>query len=729
MKANLDIVSRELVRQFGPGGELAARNLDLWLSGAVPLADTHTIEKLLREDALKLLYDSFWMLLPFGTGGRRGNVGYGPNRINPSVVAMTVQGHCDYLLENSPPESLIVVVANDVRVFRDWSRTYTDILGTHHPLISLSSRALARLACEVYAGNGITAYCAEPDDQSALMTTPFLSFAIRSLGAAGGVNLSASHNPPDDNGIKVYDHSGAQPIPPHDQNLADRMATATQPRILSFSEARRRGLIRPVPSETGEAYLATYASLLDANEVRSDVPIVYTPLCGAGLDSTGRVLNRLHFPVLTPADQYPDGQFRGVPLYIPNPEVPEATRPAQLAAERAGSSIVLSTDPDADRLGVDVRSGGEWIHLDGNQIAAILAYYLMRDEAGPKRRGLVIETLVTTKLVAAIARSVDNPVIDTLLVGFKYIADVLAQLETKGHFLGIQATATDLVLAAEESHGVLVTSTIRDKDAAGGALFLAALHQRLVARGSSLYQYYLEILEHVGAYHNVSRSIMLKGPDGFTRRDEMMKSLRKDPPLELAGAQILRVRDHWDVDLYGKHLSATDTSSRDLMEFDAERFRIVVRPSGTEPIFKLYCELLPVESGLTGHELLRFLQERAWNTVTAVYRELLLRIGIVLDAPALALPDFLDLELKLKFQRESLPEFERRLFSGGFKQWEAARSVLESVARKITNTGDSGSGDPTSVLKPAIRSAASRWPADGPEVLSAIREWASSDMP
>ena len=201
----------------------------------------------LEEQYVPLLFDAFWQVLPFGTGGRRGRVGYGSNRFNPTTVAMTVQGHCNYLSSAFPGKELSVIVANDVRVFNDIAGVYR-FLGSDHPLLGTSSRSIAKLACEIYAGNGVVALLAEPEADQSLLSTPELSFIIRRLQAAGGVNISASHNPPDDNGIKVYDEYGGQPIPPHDQRLADAMDQVTDVRRMPVRRGARR---RAYSQDTG----------------------------------------------------------------------------------------------------------------------------------------------------------------------------------------------------------------------------------------------------------------------------------------------------------------------------------------------------------------------------------------------------------------------------------------------------------------------------------------------
>src|SRR5208282_3081270 len=256
----LAAISNVLTEKYGERGKAAADRLQTWLEGGVPMAFPDILAKHLEEQHVPLLFDAFWQVLPFGTGGRRGRVGYGSNRFNPTTVAMTVQGHCNYLSAAFPGKELSVIVANDVRVFNDFAGVYR-FLGSDHPLLGISSRSIAKLACEIYAGNGVTAYLPEPEADQSLLSTPELSFFIRKLQTLGGVNISASHNPPDDNGIKVYDEYGGQPIPPHDQRLADAMDQVTEVHRIPFAEALGRALIRKIPEGLHDEYVEEYVRL------------------------------------------------------------------------------------------------------------------------------------------------------------------------------------------------------------------------------------------------------------------------------------------------------------------------------------------------------------------------------------------------------------------------------------------------------------------------------------
>jgi phosphoglucomutase len=720
-----------LGERYGKQGAAAAAALERWLSGAVPYAEPETLERHLDERHLDLLFDSFRQTLPFGTGGRRGPVGYGPNRMNFATVAMTIEGHCRYIREKFPEERPTVVVANDVRTFHDLAGVYS-FLPDDHPLIGVSSRAFARFACEIYARNGIVAYLAapkaDPDGDDALLATPELSFAIVQLGAAGGVNFSASHNPPDDNGAKVYDSRGAQPVPPVDFDLAELMEDVGDGEREPFADALAAGRIRALPDEVHESYVAMYLDVYGGVHRPTDESIVYTPLCGCGLTTVKTVADRIGFAFDVPPDQGPDGTFASIPFHAPNPEVPQATTPAKAYAEEVGSSVVLSSDPDADRVGVDVRQpDGTWRHLTGNQIAAVLANYLMVDPAGPRKRGLVIETCVTTKLLGRIAQAADgSPVVDDLLVGFKYVADVLQALKDEGRWKGIEAAPGDLVLAAEESHGVSTTAEVRDKDSTPAAIFLAALHQRLSGERRTLFDYYLDILERFGGYAEVARSIVMTGAKGVEARHTIMNSLRAEPPGEIGGVPVRRGVDYLDT---GKEVglgaikSPTDWTSRDVLEHHLEGFIVTVRPSGTEPKVKLYVHALPsgAPDGASGAELFAEANARAGAMATSAYNALLDRVGARLSEPALLLPDIVPLDSKLDFDERLAPELRERLGAAGGDSLEDVLSWLRAAAAAMTP-----GSDPLPGLKEPIALLVSEWARDdSPRLLGEIQRWAA----
>ena len=686
-------ISDQLAARYGDAGAGAAARLRSWLAGERPFAHVEVIERHLTPERVPLLFDAFWQELPFGTGGRRGRVGYGANRMNETTVAMTVQGHCDFLRRQFGDDArLEVVVANDVRVFRDLAGTYR-FLGDSHPLIGVSSRSLARLACEIYAGNGICAWLKDPRDDGAMLTTPQLAFLIDALSAAGGINLSASHNPPDDNGVKTYDSFGSQPVAPADQQLIDVMAKATDVRRLPFTEALAKGLVRAIEPERQRSYIELHRKLFQGLPVpRRDIPITYTPLCGCGLDSVGAVLDALGFPLHVPPDQRPDGSFASIPFRAPNPEVPQATAPACRFAEAHGSEIVLSSDPDADRVGVEVRlEDGSWYHFDGNQIAAVLGYFLMLDPQGPRRRGLVIETLVTTKILGRIALLAgDSPIVDDLLVGFKYVADVLKRLGRGETVSGVKCPPERLVLAAEESHGVIMIPSIRDKDATPACMLLASLHQRLRASGRTLLDYYVEILEKLGGYDNLNRSLVMLGADGILKKDRIMESLRRDPPKAIGGEPVRRVLDFWNEAEFGPFVSASDRLPRDVVQLQTDAFVVTVRPSGTEPKLKFYLQLLPAAGKETarGRALLDALRARASRLALGVYADLLARIDLQLEPAALLLPDIVDLDRKLEFQQRTVPALREMLTGGKHKTLDELLGWLRGEVAAMTPGSD-----------------------------------------
>ncbi|MEM7411756.1 MAG: hypothetical protein AAF430_16110 [Myxococcota bacterium] len=723
----LDSTCALLEERFGANGATAAANLRDWLSGRMPYAHPEILEQHLGDDHIDLLFDAFWQVLPFGTGGRRGRVGYGPNRINETTVAMTVQGHCDYLRNTlGDRDDLTVVVANDVRVFRDLAGTY-GFLGEKHPLFGVSSRSLGRLACSIYAGNGITAWFEDPENDAATLTTPELSFLIAELEAKGGINMSASHNPPDDNGIKTYDAFGSQPIAPDDQRLIDVMAEATDIREIPFDEALAKGKVRAVPAAAHATYLDLYANLYDGYLTPSpDHTITYTPLNGCGMNTVGRVLEHLGFPVIVPEGEHADGAFPAIPFRAPNPEVFQATQPAREFADANGSEIVLSTDPDADRVGLEIRlDDGSWFHFDGNQIAAVLGYFLMLDPEGPQRKGLVIETAVTTKILGRIVSEAgDSAIVDDLLVGFKYVADVLKRLERGESYNGVSMSTDRLVLAAEESHGVIMLPGIRDKDASPACMYLAALHQRLRTQGKNLLDYYIGILEHLGSYDNVSRSIVMLGAEGILKKDRIMAALRENKPTSVCGFAVRRVLDFWDEEEFGPFLSESDKLPRNVIQIETEGFVVTVRPSGTEPKLKAYIQLLPQGDGpkAKGRALLAEVRAEADDLGRQIYNELLARLDLSLGDAALQLPDIIDLDRKLEFEREIVPALRRALAENEHADLDALLAWLrEAVARMTPGT------DALPALTAPIAWLCRAWRDELPDaaLLEPLADWAS----
>jgi phosphoglucomutase/phosphomannomutase len=730
-RATLTEISNQLADRYGAPGKAAADRLQIWLDGAVPMGFPDVLARHLEEQHVPLLFDAFWQVLPFGTGGRRGRVGYGSNRFNHTTAAMTVQGHCNYLATAFPGNEISVIVANDVRVFNDFAGVYR-FLGSDHPLLGTSSRSIAKLACEIYAGNRVVAYLAEPEADQSLLSTPELSFIIHKLDAAGGVNISASHNPPDDNGIKVYDEYGGQPIPPDDQRLADAMDQVTEVRRVAFAEALSRGLIRPLPEGLHSEYIEEYVHLYgNIFTPQPDIPVVYTPLCGCGLRSAGAVMRKLGFPILSPPDQGPDGTFAPIPFKAPNPEVSEATAPATRFAESVDSGVVLSSDPDADRVGLEARlADGSWYHFDGNKIATLLGYYLMLDPDGPQRRGLVMETLVTTKILGQIAATAgDSWIIDDLLVGFKYMANVLKILEQRGRWGNACTRPESLVLATEEAHGVMLTSTIRDKDSAPVCMFLAALYQKVWLEGRNLLDYYIEILERLGGYADTGRSLVMTGAKGGIQRDRIVASLRASLPKTLGGRAVHKVVDYWNEISFGKLQSSTDQLSRNVLQFFLDGFIVTVRPSGTEPKLKFYCQLVPLEKprgrtagpALQGMELMRDLTGQVETMARAVYQELLARLDLHLGEPGLLLPDIIDIGRKQDFERQTVPQLREAIAQRRFKNLDYLLDWLRGEVAAMTP-----GANPLPALRASVAHLCRQWEKElaGAPLLAELAVWA-----
>jgi len=635
LSSNVDLVHQALVL------------LDEWVSNPMYTAQRDAVFSHVNNRQFALLLDSFYQMVPFGTGGRRGRVGFGPNRINPVTVAISVQGHCNFLRQTSPsttPQK--IVVAFDTRIFSDIAGTYA-FLGSANPLLGLTSRALAHLACEIYAGNGFEVYIAGTKNEREYLSTPELSFSIRYLSAAGGMNVSASHNHPDDNGFKFFNQQGAQDVAPTDQVMASYMGEVARVERVEFAAALRAGSILPLPADLHPAYVGLNLAL--RRKDTAPVHVVYTPLCGTGDGTVGDVLRAAghNVQVYGPHNTY-DGTFASVPFRLPNPEVPEAASPALPMATATNADIVLCTDPDADRLGVFAKGSlGDWRYLNGNEIASVLAYYLCLDsEIGPKRSGVLIKTMVTTRMFQRIAEQAGCSIVADLLVGFKYIANALLCMERDGHYQQVHAAATDLILAGEESHGVLLTSQIRDKDAAGGALILCELVSRLHARKRYLPEYLDALTLQCGNYQNVARSIVMRGIRGVALLADMMNSLRSRPPAGLGGLPVLRSQDFLAAD-HGPILTETEKLSRNLLVYELEYVRIVIRPSGTEPKAKIYVD---VEGAKLPPPNDRINALRVARRLAAdVLEECISRLNVRLSASASMLPDYVDLDLKARF--------------------------------------------------------------------------------
>jgi phosphoglucomutase/phosphomannomutase len=575
--------------------ERALKYLRQWLTEPEFAPYRPQLEWLIRGGQWPGLLDRFYQILPFGTGGRRGPVGIGPNRMNLWTLGASVQGHCEYLRERFPGvEPLRVVLAYDVRQFEDKRKQYNPELP--NPVLHLSSRAMAQYAAGVYVANGIHASIL-PAESKQYLATPELSFTIRHLSAHGGLNVSASHNPPDDNGGKFYDERGGQPVPPDDQIMADLVDQVNGIKVLPWAEALRTGRVHLLDEAPHRAYidLCRRQSLVPPPRA-DDFKVVFTPLHGVGGTTAMEVLVEQGFRVLPVAEQMtPDGQFPNV-TKSPNPEVPESMDRAAATALRHHADLVLATDPDADRLGAQVpdREGGMRF-VTGNEIAALMTHFKLNklsQQGRLPKSPVVVRTEVTTSQITRIARHFGAQVIDNLLVGFKYVADVLARLEQEGAYEDVTATPADFVIATEESHGALVTPHIRDKDAGGAALLMAELTLDQKRRGHSVLDYLERLAKEFGYFRNEGVPVFMTGLQGKEQMARMLDELRKTPPDEIAGLAVTAFEDLRDeAGRFGPLKGATDAASRNVLVFRCgSRAKVVLRPSGTEPKAKIYLE-------------------------------------------------------------------------------------------------------------------------------------------
>lgn len=573
----------------------ALKYLRQWLTAPEFAAYRPQLEWLIQTKQWPGLLDRFYQILPFGTGGRRGAVGIGPNRMNLWTLGASVQGHCEYLKERFPEVGkLQVVLAYDVRQFEDKRKSYDPT--RPNPVLHLSSKDLAHYAAGVYVANGINV-AIPPPDSPRFYATPELSFAIRYLHAHGGLNISASHNPPDDNGGKFYDERGGQPVPPDDQIMADLVDQVQTIKSLSWPEALRGGRVLLLDDAPHKAYidLCCKQSLV-ARPKPNEIKVVFTPLHGVGGMTAMEVLQAQGFRVVPVEEQMkPDGQFPNV-TQSPNPEVPASMDRAAETARKNDADLVLATDPDADRLGAMIpdRAGG-WRFVTGNELAALVTHFKLAKLAAQGRlpgSPIVVRTEVTTSLISRIARHFKAQVIENLLVGFKYVADVLWQLEQHGAYEDVRGAPDDFVIASEESHGILVTPSIRDKDAGGAALIMAELALDQKRQGKTVLDYLDGLYRQFGYFRNTGIQIVMSGIQGKHNMGRMLDALRKSPPKEIGGLAVTAFEDLRDPNgRLGPLKGATDAAARNFLIFRfGERAQIVLRPSGTEPKAKTYIE-------------------------------------------------------------------------------------------------------------------------------------------
>lgn len=496
--------------------------------------------------------DAFYKNLEFGTGGLRGIMGVGTNRMNKYTVGMATQGLCNYIKKH--------VTGNDVRACISFDSRN-------------NSKTFAKITADVFSANGIHVFLFDN-----IRPTPELSYAIRKKGATVGVMVTASHNPKEYNGYKVFWSDGAQITSPIDKDIVAEVAKISDPSQVKFVPGEECGEIEMMGKEMDECYLNDILSLMLSPESRKNHPelkIVYTPLHGCGVRLVPECLKRIGFDKVyhVPAQDISDGDFPTV--VSPNPEEPEAMKMALAVADKEHADIVMATDPDADRMGIAVRNDkGEMVRFNGNQTASMLTYYILNrwKELGKLDESkYIVKTIVTSELVAQIAESFGVRCYN-VLTGFKYIAEIVKRNEDSGEF----------ICGGEESFGFNVGQFVRDKDAQISCAMVAECAAWAADQGLTLYQLMQKIYKEYGYRKEGLTSLVRKGKSGAEEIQKIMADMRSCPPHEIAGAKVVKVIDY---DLPEK----TGMPKSNVLQFFNEAGDVVsVRPSGTEPKIKFY---------------------------------------------------------------------------------------------------------------------------------------------
>ncbi len=568
----------------------ALENLKEWLFNDDFKDYLPQISHLINSEKWDFLLDSFYQVIPFGTGGRRGLVGVGTNRINTWTIEASAQGHSQYLIKQYGEEAKTrgIVLSFDVREYLQ-EGIYDKNLP--NPVWGLNCKNLADSAAQVYAANGIKVYLFD-----GIRSTPELSFAIRHLNAVSGDMFSASHNPPSDNGKKVFDEHGGQLIPPHDQNLVDEVVNnVSEIKKLDYAVAKEKGLIEIIGAKVDIAYVQAVSELsLSKNR---DLKVLYSPLHGTGITSTYLVLKDMGFDVtLDPKTSNISGKFENVIFNIPNPEVVESFNTLKAEAETNSYDLLVNSDPDADRVGVMVLHKGEWVYLNGNEIGIVLSEYaISKRKENSLSGGVIIKTLVTSSLIANIAKTNSVTCVGDLLVGYKYIGEEMNKLEREGKI-------NDFIMGTEESHGFNAGDYIREKDSSLAAMWLCELAADLKLSGKTIVDYLNEIYAKYGYCRNYLTEIRLLGAKGVDQIAEIMTYLRTTNIVELNSSlskfgnfEIESKKDHLDDSPY---VSKTDEVSKNILVFKyksldkTEFIKVTIRPSGTEPKVKFYFEII-----------------------------------------------------------------------------------------------------------------------------------------
>lgn len=544
--------------------EAATQNtINEWLNGNYDQQTKDEIQQLINKEAATELTDAFYRSLEFGTGGLRGIMGAGSNRINKYTIGSATQGLSNYLLAKYPGEKIKVAIAHDSRNKSDY---------------------FAGIAADVFSANGIHVYFFKE-----LRPTPELSFAIRELGCRSGVMLTASHNPKEYNGYKAYGFDGGQFAAPDDSMVMDEVA-----KIKSIDEVKFDRIpenVELIGEEIDKLYLDKITELSVSPEAiarQKDLKIVYSPIHGTGITLVPKALKQFGFEnlILVEEQSTPDGNFPTV--VYPNPEEKEAMTLALNKAKEVDADLVLATDPDADRVGIAVKNNdGEFVLLNGNQTGSLLINYLLTawEEKG-KLDGnqYIVKTIVTTNLIEEIAKA-KNVTFYNTLTGFKFIGQLITSLQGKKTFIG----------GGEESYGYLIGELVRDKDAIISCAFISEMTAFYKDKGTSLYNALLEMYVQYGLYKEELVSLTKKGKSGAEEIKAMMEKFRVNPPQTLGGSPVKTLKDYElgvQTDLTSGEKTKLDFPKSDVLQFITEDGSIVsARPSGTEPKIKFYCSV------------------------------------------------------------------------------------------------------------------------------------------
>ncbi len=530
-----------------------------WLNGNYDQSVKDQIKTLLNEQPDELA-DAFYRNLEFGTGGLRGIMGIGTNRMNKYTVGMATQGFANYLKQTYGEQEVSVVIGHDSRN---------------------NSRFFAETTANVFAANGIKVYLFE-----ALRPTPELSFAIRKLGCQGGVVCTASHNPKEYNGYKAYWKDGGQLVPPHDKNVIREVDKITSVDDVKWEGGSDR--IHILGKDMDEAYISMVKDLSvypDVIAKQHDLKIVYTPIHGTGITLVPDVLKAFGFTnVHVVAEQAtPDGNFPTVAY--PNPEESETMSIGLAQAKQMDADILLGTDPDADRVGIGVKNHkGEWVLMNGNQTAVLAFAYMIearRSKGIAQPNDMVISTIVTTAMINEVARQNEVSCYN-VLTGFKWIAELIREKEGQENY----------VIGGEESFGLMIGNQIRDKDAVSAVALMCEMAAYEKEKGRTLFDKLIELYLQYGFYYEHLISITKKGMNGQKEIAAMMESYRNAPPTSINGAAVVELLDY---ELQkGRNLQTGETwditlpKSNVLQFITADGTKISARPSGTEPKIKFY---------------------------------------------------------------------------------------------------------------------------------------------